>query len=232
MITQDFSKWGESLFNYGKTLVSYKGILEFDGNDDVSFAADYKQKQAELLNNIIEAHLYWIGFGVGLENLIKATLIKHKVLSITRRNDFDNKLPVMETQFADYTELQSYRQSSILDRYQKVYQHVNEVTLTADNNPWLGQQFLNVGINHPLEINTPTLLKLSSKEIPKLEIIGKITFQESDDIFKALEVFRLMRRNVDSHIYLQSRTIGSIDRDIDDVYIPLINLLTNIYNRS
>ncbi len=165
MLTQDFSKWDEDLFNYGKTLVSYKGILEFGPNDNVSYAADYEHKQAELLKNIIEAHLYWIGFGVGLENLIKAVLIKHKVLLITRRKDFDNKLPVRHTQFANYQELQSYRQSNLLDKYQKVYHHVDHIMLKADNNLWLAQQFASAGISHPLEINTPTLYKLYSEEV-------------------------------------------------------------------
>ncbi len=59
----------------------------------------------------------------------------------------------------------------------------------------------------------------------------EITFQEKDEIYKALEVFRIMRRNVDSHIYLKSRTAGSINSDIEDVYIPVINLLIDIYKR-
>ncbi len=232
MDTLDFSKWDEHLFNYAKALITYKDILQFDNNDIVSFSADYRQKQTEFLSNVVEAHLYWIGFGVGIENLIKAVLIKHQVLPLKRRADFDNKIPVMPTQFATYQDQQTYRQNNTLDKYQKVYKHVKDVTIKADSNPWLALQFQNAGINHPLEINTSTLHKLYTQEIPKLESKGKITTQEKDELEKSLEVFKLIRRNVDSHIFLQSRIIGSINGDMEYVYIPTINLLTNIYKRT
>jgi hypothetical protein len=40
-----------------------------------------------------------------------------------------------------------------------------------------------------------------------------------------------MRRNVDANSYLKIRVIGSINGDIEDIYIPVINLLSAINKR-
>ncbi len=234
MVYHDFSGWDQSLFNYAKMLIGYKGIFEFDSSDLISFSNDYRKKQGELMNNLVEAHLFWIGFGVGVETLSKAVLLKHRVLSISRRSDFDDKKkkpPPRRTQFNTYQEAKAYNKSYTLNKYQKVYAHVNNLNIKCDNNPWLQSQFLSVGIVHPLEINTPTLHKIYSTEIPKLVTAGKISVTEQEELASSLEVLKLMRRNVDAHVFLQGRTIGSIDRDIEDIYVPLIKLLIEIYKR-
>jgi hypothetical protein len=231
MINHDFSGWEESLFKYGKQLLSYKDIIAFDANDNASLAADYKVKQASFFNQIVEAHLFWIGFGVGLENLAKAVLLKHHIPIISRRGNFDGKIPPSRTNFHDYQERQTYNAAYVLDKYQKVYQHVFSTNVSAKNNQWLADQFQNAGIQHPLEINTPTMHALYETWLPRLVPLGIITNTEKEEIQKSMEVFKLMRRNVDAHIFLNGRVIGSIDRDIEDIYLPLINLLIEIFKR-
>jgi hypothetical protein len=41
-----------------------------------------------------------------------------------------------------------------------------------------------------------------------------------------------MRRNVDAHTFLQGRTIGSMNNDIENLYMPSINKLIAIYKFS
>lgn len=229
---QDFSNWDQSLFDYGKQLISYKDIFQFDQNDAVSFSPDHIQKQKDLFNNVVEAHLFWIGFGVGVENITKAVLIKHQILKITRRKDFDNNLSKTMGSVNSSLQPQVNRKHIDIDKYQAVYQAVYNTEIASKNNLWLKNQFIKANIVHPFEINTPTLNELYSSQVSKLIEKGIIINEENVMIGKSLEVLKLMRRNVDCHVFLKNRTIGSINKDIELVYLPVINLLTNIYHRK
>lgn len=229
---QDFNNWDQSLFDYGKQLISFRDIFQFDQNDVVSYSPDHVQKQKDMFNNIVEAHLFWIGCGVGVENITKAALIKHKVLTITRRNDFDNKLNVSGGLNNNAVTLHGNGLQVKLDQYQSVYQEVLNTDISSKDNLWLKDQFNKANILHPFEINTPTLHLLYSIEIPKLIEKGIIIKEENAMIEKSLEVLKLMRRNVDSHVFLKNRTIGSINNVIEEIYLPVINLITNIYHRK
>ena len=46
-----------------------------------------------------------------------------------------------------------------------------------------------------------------------------------------MNVLRLMRRNIDAHSFLKSRVVGSINGDLENIYVPMIDLLIKIYNR-
>ena len=228
--TIDFSNWADSLFQYSLKLICNKGILEYDELSGViQFSTDYQDKQRELLKELLEAHLYWNGLGVGVECLAKSVLIKHEVMSIKKRNILD-KIPAQKTSFNSYQELQQYRISNELDDIHKVYGHALSSDISANTNSWLNQQFKSKDINHPFEINTPTLGKIYNSEIRELLNKGTILQDEFTFLNRSLELFTIIRRNVDSHIFLKLRVIGSINHDIENVYIPMINLLIKIYN--
>jgi hypothetical protein len=80
--------------------------LEVNDNNTFSLAVDYQQRLTDL-GGTTEAHLFWIGFGVDIENLLKAVLLKHEVLRITRQTGFDSKLPVHKKTFKNYKELKA-----------------------------------------------------------------------------------------------------------------------------
>lgn len=230
-VTIDFSNWAETLFQYSLQLICNKGILEYNELSGViQFSVDYQEKQRELLQELLEAHLYWIGLGVGVESLAKSVLIKHEVMSIKKRNILD-KIPAQKTSFNSYQELKQYSSSNELDDIHKVYRHAVSSNISANTNSWLNQQFISKDINHSFEINTPTLGKIYNSEIQELLNKGTICRDEFTFLNRSLELFTIIRRNVDSHIFLKLRTIGSINHDIENVYIPMINLLIKIYNR-
>lgn len=230
-IYHDFDNWDRSLFDYAKQLISNKDILEFNNNDLLAFSNDYKSKCNDLFHQIIEAHLYWIGFGVGIECLAKAVLIKHNVMTITKRKFSSNLPPQFPTSFPSYDDKQAYQATHSPDIYQKVYLYVESIDIQVTNGTWLDNEFVRLNIRHPFEINTPTLGSICNTEIQKLLIANIITNDESNLLKNGLELFTKMRRNVDAHVFLKSRVIGSINSDIENVYIPIINLLVNIYKR-
>lgn len=60
-------------------MILNKDILKYDKiTGTVQFSKDHKIKQQELINQKLEASFYWIGFGVGVECLVKAVLLKRK----------------------------------------------------------------------------------------------------------------------------------------------------------
>lgn len=92
-ITIDFSNWAETLFQYSLQLISNKEILKYNElSRTIELSKEYQDKQKELIKELLEAHLYWIGLGVGVECLAKSVLIKHKVMSINKQNISD-KIP-------------------------------------------------------------------------------------------------------------------------------------------
>lgn len=70
-----------------------------------------------------------------------------------------------------------------------------------------------------------------NSEIKKLVDKGIISQVELTLLNRSLELFTVIRRNIDSHIFLKQRIVGSINHNIENVYIPMVNLLINIYNR-
>ncbi len=232
MANHSFDKWYELMYGYAKLLIANQNILVFDENDVVAESPEADDIRRGFFEDIVKAHLHWLGMGAGVETLIKAVALKHEVLTITRNSEFDGRMPPVQTHFTNYEEVKAYRAARVLDKYQLVYQSVFSTKVSADGNPWLKRIFQTNHIEHPSQIKTNTLRKLVTQDIQKLVSLGKITQGEYDEIFNSMEVFRLTRRNIDMHTWLQTRIIGNNNNDIINIYIPMINLLTSIYHRD
>lgn len=226
-----FDNWHELMFRHAKPMITYRGILVFNQHDVLSESPDAGTIRHSFFANIVDAHSYWLTFGAGVEILVKAVATKHEVLTIWRNNSFDGKLPPEQTHFNNYDEVEAYRAARVFDKYQRVYQTVYRTKAVANHNQWLGTALSSANIEHPYQITTHTLRALVTTDIIKLIAKGTITQAEYDEILASIDVFRLIRRNVNVHSFLQSMVIGSINDDIAHVYIPLINLICAIYHR-
>jgi DUF438 domain-containing protein len=61
--------------------------------------------------------------------------------------------------------------------------------------------------------------------LSKLVQSSVISKSEQKLIMDSSEVLSDIRRNVDAHVFLKSQIVGSTNRDLTDVYIPMCNLL-------
>lgn len=231
-MTNDFSNWDIHLFKYAIGLLTNKGILSYRETDKlVSFSENYSEIQKEILGKV-ESHLYWLGFGVGIECLAKAVLLKHQLLTILKTN-LKPKNKYDKESFKTYRERKLYIEKRNKDVFWNVYQHVNSINVISNNNKWLEKVFKAKGIKYAREILTPTLGKIHREELPKLLENNLVTPDVYSFLEQGIKTFIDIRRNVDAHIYLKSRTVGSINNDIENIYIPIINILINIfYNKK
>lgn len=174
-------------------------------------------------------HVFWLSFCVGVECLCKAVLIEHKSLPIKKRNVLSKH--DMRTHFENYQELKEYRAEKKEDIHHSVYRTGNH-QVKASENEWLQNQFDKNDINYSIEINSRTLGYIYNHGFEDLHEKEIINEEEKISLEKGIQTLTDVRRNVDAHIYLKSRTVGSINNDIEKIYLPNINLLLNTFKRS
>jgi len=61
---------------------------------------------------------------------------------------------------------------------------------------------------------------------------GIISRDERWQLHTALQVLLDVRRNVDAHTFFGITVGGSFNGDLEDLYLPAVNLLLDVYNRS
>lgn len=226
-IINDISSWAGSLHSYSIELITYGDIFQFDQNNNrilhSSNADEIRSSWINEKNPVM--HVFWLSFSTGIECLCKTVLIKHECLRIRKKNILD-KYPIKK-RFSSREEAQEYRN----DTYGGVYRTASR-KVVARNNKWLEKQLQENDINYITEINTPTLGYIYNNSFKKLFNLEVIDEDELNKLEKGIETLTDIRRNVDAHIFLTRRVVGSIQNDIEEVYLPTTNLLLNIYQRS
>ena len=89
----------------------------------------------------------------------------------------------------------------------------------------------NKKIRHTFDIDTGTIGS-GKDNLSRLKKQGKISDDEHRCLLNALTVFCDVRRNTDIHTYYGWTVGGSINQDLDAVYLPMVNLLFDIYRRD
>ena len=100
----------------------------------------------------------------------------------------------------------------------------------ASNNSWLSNILTSKNIEYVNQLNTGTLGKLYNSSFRELKNNNIITPIELDQINCALKQLADERRNKDLHFYFKSNTFMN-NNDLNDNYLPLINLLMEVYER-
>lgn len=112
------------------------------------------------------------------------------------------------------------------------YQAAGLYHAQADSNPWLQDQFTSKQITEVWGINTATLGDAAQKGLKQLCQAGHINKQDTDLLRERLFCLTYIRRNVDIHINNKVQVSGTIGKDLSDVYIPMLNQLSQLWHAS
>ncbi|HET9679816.1 MAG TPA: hypothetical protein VFP95_04555 [Gammaproteobacteria bacterium] len=216
MIFHDFSDFSQALYQFALDQITWQDIVVVDpitGNlKESENANDLRHAAIQLDRYAYWA--WWLRFGVGFENLLKAVFLRHKISLLKKRNIVEKrpegKTPISTPEAA------------------KVYAYVQSSRIEAKSSGWLSTELQKLNINHPLEINSGTLgeYRTSLSFLVKKHIISENQRQRLDD---AIMAFSDIRRNVDAHVFLKCQVGGDINGDLTKVYLPACNLLIEAY---
>jgi hypothetical protein len=167
----------------------------------------------ELENEKYPFSLFWLEFSVGIEYLSKAVLIKHEV------DIFSKKTGQGDTIFHKLSGTTRTK-----DEYEKGW------LISTKNNNWLSTILENKGIKYVKQLNTGTLGNIYNGKVQILKNRNIINDSEMKELNYSLRMLANHRRNNDSHFYFKQNSFMD-NSDIIKIYIPLINLLLDVYNR-
>jgi hypothetical protein len=216
-INIDFSDFSEDLYRFAIDQMTWRGILILETSQQLSEAPNAHKLRKDLLKeDKYGLWDWWLRFGTGVENLVKAVFLRHQISLLSKRN-LTPKAP-------------GGSEAPATAEAAEVYRIVAATRVAAPKNPWLAQEFQRLGIQHPLEINAGTLGKYRNN-LDRLVNISKLTVTERGLLSDALMVLADVRRNVDAHVFLKIQVGGGMQNDLTGLYLPAVNVLIDVYHR-
>ena len=213
-IYQDFSDWAEVQKSYGLDLIRESGLIETSVTPpQIKLSSSLDETLKDWSRHTIKGSIGWIIFGVGIECLLKAVLLKHECLPIKKKD-----LAAKEAQATD-------------PAVKNVYSGFQSWQAIAKRNTWLDGEFSQLNINYAWEMNTQTFGALSGGPSNDLETKGKIDSAENQKLREFIGLFADVRRNVDAHMFLKIKVFKNVNGDLENVYVPLIQFLFDVYDR-
>jgi len=98
------------------------------------------------------------------------------------------------------------------------------LVITVENNNELKSRVTKRGISLLYELDLGTLGNCKNLLL-KLKEKGILSENESADFFNSVQVLSDVRRNFDIHNVSPINVLGSINGDLDNLYLPMINIL-------
>ena len=218
VIRIDLSNFQQRMYDHAKSLFTAFGLYVFDnGLGILGLAPDIAERRSQLAErkHIVPA---WLAFHVAVECLLKAVLLKHEVPIVKKRNIATKHVSLDKT-------------ASNYSKVLEVYALPENFFVDVKGWPWLDRQLKERQICYTFDIDVGTIGS-GKNNLLKLKKQGKISDDEHRCLFNALTVFCDVRRNTDMHIYYGLTVGGSINQDLDAVYLPMVNLLFDIYHRD
>ena len=210
----DLSTWDAQLYERALKLLCQHCIVSFNSTTNkFSLSTQNQSIWRGWITTPEQGQIWWMSFATGIEILSKSALLKHSCLSISKKNSC------------------SKNTSKFDPTIQAVYKNILSHTVTGTTNPYLNSTFVSQNIKYLYEIRTPTLGSLKT-DFSKLVTAGIITSIDEQTISDSLECLADIRRNNDAHLSLNITVIGEICNDITNIYIPLSDLLVDIYHRE
>ena len=203
-VHQDISRWSDQLRADAIQSILVQNVLSYDGVQ-VSMPDDVQSR-------LRTASHFWLIFSTGVEKLVKAVLLKHNLLTLQRRKPRDDIDQITDPHVA------------------KVYKAAfGTAHVTSAFNTPLQNEIDRLHIRYLYEINTWTLGQLARQRgVTLLVNKGLISVTEGRQMTERLECLAFVRRNVESHLSLSMTILGQIDRDLEVVYLPLVNSLLRL----
>lgn len=211
----DLGNFSEMLYKQSMILITCFGVFEYNTKkyyiSETSNAAEVRKELGDKKQLIPS----WISFSIGYELLFKAVLAKHKVLGISKKDVSKMK--------------NTFLKGTSNDSVQKVYNFISAAKVTATDN-YLKGELQKKRITNIYDLSTGTL----GGSIGKLKaLLEQKVIQDDERAFlhSATQTLLDVRRNVDAHTFFGLTVGRSINGDLENVYIPAINLLLDVYHR-
>jgi hypothetical protein len=203
----DISQLSENLFTKAIDCLSYKDIYIYNEADN------------ELNKNIIDKTTskisqYWIIFSTGIELLLKAKLLKYNSIDINKKH-IVKKIHTLNKSATNYLDCIN------------VYDFVNSFEISSTKNSFINVAIEKNKISLLYEINLGTLGDCQSY-ISRLKKKSIITDLDYANLYNSIQVLLDVRRNFDIHNYSPLNVQGSINGDLDKLYLPMVNLLLKL----
>jgi len=206
----EINNFSERLYLQSITLVTCFGVFSYD-------AASHQVSETPNANNIRndladkkQLTPLWLAFSVGYELLFKSALSKHKALTISKKNVSGH--------------------NSQIEAISRVYSYVQEAQVSAPADEYLRSQLNTQGISNLYDFSTGGLGSCRAC-LNKLLERKLITSEEKDFLKDATQLLSDIRRNVDVHTFFGFTVGKSIYGDLENVYLPALNLLLQVYWR-
>ena len=209
----------QHLFNHAIDMISLFGLLQYDPASNTAsipepFYArlwDEERKGASIIGA-------WLCFATGVECLLKAVLLKHEIPIVSNSGTVARARKKI-----DQSASNSGAANAVLDG-------IEVFSIEAVDWPWLAGQLSRGALTFLFDFDTGTLGQLEQR-LKDLEAKGIIAAAERAELANALVILRTVRRNVVAHTYYNQAFFGPFNNDLDDLYLPLVNKLLDVYRR-
>lgn len=211
----ELSNFSKMLYEQSMTLITCFGVFEYNAKkyyiSETSNADDVRKELGDKKQLIPS----WISFSIGYELLFKAVLARYQVLCIS-----NNNVSKMKNAFLKGTSN---------DAVQNVYHFIREARVSATDS-YLKGELQKKRITNIYDLSTGTL----GGSIGRLKaLLEQKVIQDDERAFlhSATQTLLDVRRNVDAHTFFGLTVGKSINGDLENVYLPAINLLLDVYHR-
>ena len=216
-MSKGVGKFPENLLEHALELFTAFGVYCYDEKrHELALAGDAQCVRAKLSEQCL-LRPSWICFSVAVECLVKAVLAKHECLSV-QKGKVSEKGRSLE------------RKAGNFDDADRVYRGIRLIAVEAKSFPWLEEELRRKRIKYLFDFNTKTLGDCIAG-LAKLERKNVIVTDERRSLFNALQVLADVRRNIDAHTFYGLTVGGSFNGDLENLYLPAVNLLLDIYHR-
>jgi hypothetical protein len=197
-------------------LITAFGVFEYDSLANVINESSRAEEIRSELGIKYQLIPLWISFSTGVECLAKSVLIKHDALEISNKSK-TNKYKRLRNEASNYqASLQPYE---LINAFQIDY---SKEPLTAFE--W---RCVHKGVTHLYNLEIGTMWDVINS-LGKLQQKSIIDDDQSLCLANALQVLADLRRNIDAHTFHGLIVGKSINGDLDQLYLPAINLLLRL----
>ena len=212
-----FEKWHEFLHSHGLEMIQYNGFYSVDDKNIVTYN---EEKLPEILTDrskMVDVFAAWFCFENGINSLLRAMLIKHESFTLVKNNPPEHFL------IGDSDSLKD-------ECLEVINSYSDPLSFTCDG--WLKDQCEKLGIRRSGDISNRAIDFFDLiGDLAKLKKIKIITEEESYQLYNAYAALMAFRTK-QFFIFTQKASPDNLRDDINNIFVPWVNLLIDVYHRS
>ena len=204
------------LRNHAIGLMTAFGVFQYDSDANTltkSLQASDIKREPQTKCQIIPL---WLSFSTGIECLAKSVLIKHGVLRIKKKEKTEKQSQLRKNASNYEAAIQAY-----------VFINALYIDYTGPSLTPFEEHCVEKEILHLYNLNIGTLGDVIN-HLGTLREKGVIDDDQTGCLANALQVLSDIRRNIDAHTFYGITVGGSINGDLDELYLPAVNLLLRL----